>query len=535
MTEPVEYADARKSLVAFREKVFTEIVSGRVKALLDANHETLEKYSSVIDGLSVVPYMFGVVKQKALALRLSAKDVGEGEIKQAKLSYVIGKGSYPLDSPFNVATRLLPEVDVFKYTLPTDLGLIEKSNEQMWSNLFVLQCTKGTFIEQADVSNVQYDYYKLRPIGRCKFDVPLLSGKPEFTAWDELDGEATILVRELTKQGETTRKTYDFYVMVDGNYHNVDNTLGVVAIALIVTKETATNTNIVLSAGGKRVETNGAGVFACFNTEAKEIGWAKTHDDYGTIVKTVVWANPVKLTIAVNDVVMGTTSPVPETYDKLSTDEVTVTGYPNSGYTIGNWELDGGQYPASDTFLVKCYSDHTLTCVFIAGGVVTLRPSADGDVAGLYRWGDNAQYKCVDETVSDGDATFVYGDWTVLKYDLYQLPDPSIPSGNVIDYVKLYSRWRRYRRILPCTCKQVLKTNGTAYFREQNNLPEDFEWHIVEEQFNVNPHTGVAWTIGEVNALQTGVACGAGEPILDPADTGLRCTQVWVEVKHHAP
>lgn len=532
---PVEYTDARNSLVKFRQKVFNEQVSGRIKALLDANHETLEKYSSVINSLSVVPYMFSNVKQKALALKLSGKDVGEGEVRQAKLSYAIGKGSYPITSPFNVAQRLLPEVDVFKYTPPTDLGLIEKSNEQMWSNLFVLQCSKGTFIEVADVSNVMYDYYKLRPVGRCKFDVLLLSGRPEFTAWDELDGEATILVRELTKVGETVRKTYDFYVLVDGNYHNVDNTLGVVAIALIVTKETALNSNVVLSAGGKRVETVDKGVFACFNTEAKEKGWAKTHDDYGTITKTVVWANPVKLTIMVNDPSMGTTDPAPAEYDKLSIDEVTVTGLPNGGYTIKNWELDGGQYPASDTFLVKCYSDRTLTCVFWAGGVVVLRPNADGDVVGLYRCGGLVNYQMVDEEVSDGDATFVYGDWTVLKYDLYGLPDPSIPSGNVIDFVKVYSRWRRVRRIVSATCKQVLKTHGATYFREQNNLPEDFEWHIVEEQFNVNPYTGLAWTIDEVNALQVGVACGAVEPIIDPYDTGLRCTQVWVEVKHHTP
>lgn len=535
MTEPVEYTDARNSLVEFRKKIFGEQVSGRIKALLDANHETLEKYSDVINGLSVVPYMFGVVKQKALALRLSAKDVGEGEVRQAKLSYNIGKGSYPITAPFNVAQRVLPEVDQFVYTPPTDLGLIEKSNEQMWSNLFVLQCTKGMFIEVADVTNVHYDYYKLRPVGRCKFDVPLLSGKPEFTAWDELDGEATFLVRELTKVGETVRKTYEFYVLVDGNYHNTDNTLGVVAIALIVVKDTESKTSIILSAGGKRVETNDVGVFACFNTEAKEKGWAKTHDDYGTITKVVVWANPVKLTIAVNDPVMGTTSPVPAEYDKLSIDEVLVTGSPYSGYAIKNWELDGGQYPASDTFLVKCYSDRVLTCVFWVGGVLALRPSANGDVVGLYRCGGLVNYEMVDEEVSDGDATFVYGDWTVLKYDLYGLPDPSIPSGNVIDFVKVYSRWRRVRRILPCTCKQVLKSHGVTYFRGQNTLPSDFEWHIVEEQFDKNPYTNVAWTIGEVNALQAGVACGGAEPILDPYDTGLRCTQVWVEVKHHAP
>lgn len=535
MGEPQEYTDAKNNLVLFRKKIFEEQISGRVKALLDANHDTLEKFGGVVDGLSVIPYMFGNVKQKAIALRLSGNDVGEGVVAQSKTTFAIGKGTYPTNPPYNVAQRELPEVDYFVYTPPADMSLIEKTTEAVWSNLFVLQVDKGMFKEVPDVQNVMYDYYKFVPIARCKVEISLTDPKSEFVNWVKLSGEATVLLCSVTKNGTTTILDYDLYVFIDANYHGEDGTMGIVPLAMVVTEAGSAHQEVIFIAGGKRVSSKDDGLFSGFIAEGQLAGFSKTHDTITWDTKVTLYANPTILTIEVNDLSMGNTSPSPSTYDKKATESVEIEAIPNSGYIVSFWDLDGTQYPASDTFTVTCYRNHTVKCYFVSGDILILKPNADGYYNGLYRWGDNANYKCVDEASSDGDATFLYGDWTHLEHDLFTIPEPSLPEGAVIDYVKLYSRWRRYRRILPCTCKQILRTHDTTFYREQNDLPEDFEWHIVEETFTRNPYTGNVWTESEVDDLQIGIACGGAEPILDPADTGLRCTQIWAEVKYHVP
>jgi hypothetical protein len=124
MPVPTEYTDALNGLIAFRKKIFAELASGSVKASLAANHETLKKYGDLIDRLSIVPYMFGELKQKALALQISNADVGKGEISQARMEYTGNVGDYPIDTPSAISGRTLPEVDQFLYTPPDDMATV---------------------------------------------------------------------------------------------------------------------------------------------------------------------------------------------------------------------------------------------------------------------------------------------------------------------------------------------------------------------------------------------------------------------------
>jgi len=59
----------------------------------------------------------------------------------------------------------------------------------------------------------------------------------------------------------------------------------------------------------------------------------------------------------------GTTDPAPGTYSYVEGKIVTVTGIPDSGYTLMNWVLDGANY-TENPIDVSMYANHSLTAYF---------------------------------------------------------------------------------------------------------------------------------------------------------------------------
>lgn len=530
---PAQYTEARANLLTLRQKIFQELIAGRVKAQLNASHETLIKYGKLVDSLSIVPYMMSNIKQKALALRLNSVDVGEGEIAQAKTDFVIEKGSYPLSMPYNVSQRELPKVDVFLYSPPTEMELVETTSEKVWSNLFLIQSEKNFYIDSADASNVFFDFYKFRPIGRYNVEITLSDPRTGFADWIKLTGEATVLVRDLVKVGQSELEFYEIYVMVDANYYSSGGEVGVVPMIMIVTADTALSEPCIIIGGGKRTASTDRGVYAGWIIEGQFNGWTKTHDTYTVDVKTVLWANLSKLTIAVNDTVMGTTTPIPNTYDKKATDELLVTAYPNTNYIVKNWELDDIQYPASDTFTVKCYRNHTLVCVFRSGVLVVMRPESNSTCY-LTSQGDSPNYKCVDDVLSDGDATFVYPKLGQVgcTTDLYNLSTASLPPTAVVDYIDVFFRVRSEVEPFKAIAKSLIKTHGVTYMSDE--VKPSLAWELHSTRYMVNPFSKALWTSSEIEDLQLGLLlCISGSVGLNWVRT--RCTQVWVEVCYHVP
>jgi hypothetical protein len=238
------------------------------------------------------------------------------------------------------------------------------------------------------------------------------------------------------------------------------------------------------------------------------------------------------LTIAVNDLLMGTTDPIPAEYDKKAVDTVLVTAVPNSGFNVKNWELNGTQYPSNLTFSVKCYRDYTLLCVFWKGQTQALRPNANGDLIELTAVPVPPDYQCVDEEISDGDASVVTNVWNnTQKIDLYQLSDTTFPSNYIVDYVDVFARVRRRGQEFYPKCNMVLKTNNQIV-HDIDYMPIDV-WGLITKRYTLNPVTGLPWTIAEVNALQAGIRL---ECIVGSWHTAVcDCTQLWVEVVSHAP
>jgi hypothetical protein len=531
-----EYEEAHNGLVAFRKKIFDELAGGMVRSQIDAGHDTIVKFGSVVDRLTIMPYMFNNVKQKAIALRIGVSDIGEGKIAQAKTSFVGAKGSYPLQPPNAVTSRLLPSVGVFEFKPSENILVAEKSNEQVWANLFVLQTDINVFVEKPDVSNTYYSYYKFKPVGRVKCTVTPSSGNGKFNDWNDIKGELTKLVVAITPLNATVPVVYTLWVIVDASYFNTAGECGVVPLIVIIPTPIQGAPSATLLAGGKRLTTDDVGIFAGFVTGGQFAGWTKTHNAVSFGTPVTIWANETLLSIEVNDPLFGTINPPVGNSKHKATEAVVVTATPKSGYIVKEWNLDGANLAVGNSVTVDMYRDHILVCSFIAGTALILRPIADGDHVSLHNYFNNPNWTCVDDVTPDGSATQVECDYPPSQYDLYKFATYAFPPNTVIDSIEVFMRiiLENDTDDNKATSWKFVIKSGASTFKDVDNWETiRFGWKVVSKLYSKNPCTASAWTTSEINALQAGLELYLGFKSIDWVS--CKCTQVWIQVNHHVP
>lgn len=161
------------------------------------------------------------------------------------------------------------------------------------------------------------------------------------------------------------------------------------------------------------------------------------------------------------------------------------------------------------------------------GFVITLRPNANGDLNTWTAVGDDENWKCVDDVISDDDATYVLSPASSegAFNERYNLENSSasgaISSIEVFMYV--YEWWEE-----PCpdTLFIGIISNGSSNFSGtlsgQNGV-----WTLISFVWNNNPFTLNPWTWNEINDLVIGWAYT--NYIVDPL-TYLEVTQTYIEV-----
>ncbi|RLC82433.1 MAG: hypothetical protein DRJ03_19085 [Chloroflexi bacterium] len=338
---PTEYTDAINSLKAFRQKILTDLVGGRLKAKLDASHYSMEKYNEILDRLTITPYLFSNVRRKALALKLGTYNVGEGQIAQARNVYALGKVEYPMQLTPEVSPRLLPQVDIYQYDLPTDVSLLQKTNIEMWNKFFVIVADNGTFEETPDIEDASYDYYYLYPQGIAWVEMTLTNQLTGYGSWKYARGEVVEMQRWLHLKGETTAELYAIEVWREGEAYSDTERVGTFQYAVTIPSTTAQEEPVKLNCLGAWLDTSNQGLWALHTGTGVGDYFCK----YAEIDTFPVfdWLSKLNydLTIKVNDPSMGTTSPAPDTYTLKALTEVTITASPNSGYTVDKVTVDG--------------------------------------------------------------------------------------------------------------------------------------------------------------------------------------------------
>lgn len=151
-------------------------------------------------------------------------------------------------------------------------------------------------------------------------------------------------------------------------------------------------------------------------------------------------------------------------------------------------------------------------------GTETLRPNGSGFYTQMNNQGScTNNWECVDEEISDDDASRVNGIIFSTRTDLYNFEDHSVGTGT-IDSVKVYIRVDN--GFIIETARTCLRTYNTDYYGAIINLGLFSNWDNYSTTYTLNPSTSSPWQWSEIDNLQAGVRFFST----------AKCTQVWAEI-----
>jgi len=340
MPYPPEYTDAYNNLIAFRNKILTDMVGARVKALLDAGHDCMDKYKGKLEALGVEVTLFNDLMRRATVFKLHGMDLGEGKGRYVKGEFLEPQAKYPLFPPYLVTQRNLPQVDIFSYTARTGVDIKEMSGGAQLQGMITLQCPSGSFHETPDAENALYDFYFLYPQaqyhGKYTPLFPILYGIQAFS------GNETLLQRQLHFGAKYTLYTaslstwFDALVQFSGDKYEP-----ISCIAQFSRSHATPEVTIVL--GQYRVHSGNAGFWGTFWTlRPPSLGWFRFSAGLQSVTEqTTLWFNHFPVTISVNNPNYGYTIPEMGTYTRKSGEEFIVEAVPYPACLFDRWYLDG--------------------------------------------------------------------------------------------------------------------------------------------------------------------------------------------------
>ena len=338
MSYPEEYTDAYDDLILFRDKILEDLVGARVKALLDAGHDTMGKYKAQLDALGVEVTLFNAFRRRALVFKLHDKDLGDGGGYFVEGQYLQPMAKYPMFPPYLVTQRNLPQVDIFSYTARTEVDIKEMSGGAQLQGVVTLQVDSDDFLETPDAENALYDFY---------FLYPLIQRDAKFTPTDAMHGVqswkgiGTQMVREIHRASDSVKCVFFAEMFFDAIVNWAVGDDSPVLVTSRFSPQYATPvTTLVLSQ--YRIHSDKKGIWMTLKGIVPSLGWFQVGTGLSLIEEEkVVWRNHFDVTISVNMSTWGTTVPAPNDYVYEADHNLIVTAYPEDGYEVDHWELDG--------------------------------------------------------------------------------------------------------------------------------------------------------------------------------------------------
>ena len=364
---PEEYTNAKAALIAFRQKILTDLVGARIVAGLDANHESMQKYSGLIDNLSIVPYVFGRVREKALALKFKGIDVDIGMLTKIDAKYTGTLGLYPQTPPYKVPQRQLPQVDVYIYETVKDIDLLRHTDLSQLQSFILLQAPSGTFLESPEAENAFYDYYMMFVQSRRASEITPSDLVTEYPKWQTIRGEETHFYRKLTKTGETAYIWYHFYMLMDAGVYGDTGVTATPAVILMHPLFTDTRPTITMNIAGQGILSTNYGIFATPSSAQLPtiMGFQKVAGGWTWDSWEFLWKNEFVVTIEVSPENSGTTDPAVGDYTWQALSSHPITAYPESGYAFDHWEFDDVGKGTDNPITHETFKTQTIKAVFV--------------------------------------------------------------------------------------------------------------------------------------------------------------------------
>ena len=367
MPVPPEYTAAKAALVAFRQKILADLVGARISAGLDANHESMLKYSTLIDNLSIVPYVFGVVREKALALKLKDTDVDIGMLTKIDAKYDGTLGLYPQTAPFKVPQRQLPQVDVYIYDMIKDIDLLRQTDTSQLQSFILLQAPTDTFLEAPEAENAFYDYYIMFAQSRRASEITPSAQVTEYPLWEHIRGEETHFYRKLTASGETDYIWYHFYILMDAGVYGDTGVTATPAVILMHPTFTNSRPTITMNIAGQGILSTNFGIFATPSSAQlpRVMGFQKVAGAWTWDSWDVLWLNEWDVTIEVSPEGGGTTDPTVGDYVWQALSNHPITAYPSGGFAFDHWEFDDVDKGSANPITAEIFKKQTIKAVFV--------------------------------------------------------------------------------------------------------------------------------------------------------------------------
>jgi hypothetical protein len=146
---------------------------------------------------------------------------------------------------------------------------------------------------------------------------------------------------------------------------------------------------------------------------------------------------------------------------------------------------------------------------------------ASGSLTELSGSGCPTDWQCVDDVISDGDASYVECPTTAYSFDLYGTEDSADTTCGIVS-VTVHISARRF--VKDAYGKAVIRTNGALFEGPEEYLNDDYSEFIV--QWMNNPGTGSSWTWQEITDIEIGVGLRSTKATHSP-----RCSRVWLTVE----
>lgn len=375
LKEPLQYSNARTNLLAYRQKIMDMLVSGRVHAGLDAGHDALDKYRGKLGSVGVTAYMFKNLRRNAMALSMKGMNVGEGEYHNVNAEFGTPIAQYPLNPPYQIPQRYLPQVDVFHFTPRTDVDLSELTGLAQLKSFVIIQTDREIFIDTPDAENALYDFFFFYP--QCKVRGRWTFTNPYETGYEAWRGEYVLFERELRTANIETCYSYHVLFWIDSHIEQPTITLNPVWGEPVFSWnhtyrrehdtwiEPSGAPVVQMTISGRRLPSDDEHLYGVKRAEVYLMGYTIKADSFGVDEAVANWYNSWQITISVNDVLRGTTNPAPSVYTKQAKDGFEVLAIPTAPFVFSHWELNGVNIGNANPYYEYPLRDEELKAVFV--------------------------------------------------------------------------------------------------------------------------------------------------------------------------